>query len=216
MQVWTSCTRLAENTGRKKVAKNRHLGTIAQLCRAISLQLRHISTIGKKLVKQQYVLQMPHNMVNVGLLAAEIGWPVWGTPANFNWFRIFAALLHGILVVGVSQTLRRWTEGATYIRQGDHHVGHWPTFLVVVVFAKLHAFSTAHWIVRKQTRETSLSCCLYRFVTSIVLQDAIIWSVCLLYSTCWQNEQPAVVLNINTIPKVTLTNSRFTQLAKTL
>ena len=29
-------------------AKNRHLGTIAQLCRAISLQLRHISTIGKK------------------------------------------------------------------------------------------------------------------------------------------------------------------------
>jgi len=25
--------------------------------------------------------------------------------------------------------LRRWTEGATYIRQGGHHVGHWPTFL---------------------------------------------------------------------------------------
>jgi len=40
--------RLAENTGRKKVAINRHLGTIAQLCRAISLQLRHISTIRKK------------------------------------------------------------------------------------------------------------------------------------------------------------------------
>jgi len=36
--------------------KNRHLGTIAQLCQAISLQLRHVSTIGKKLVKQQYVL----------------------------------------------------------------------------------------------------------------------------------------------------------------
>jgi len=42
------CTRLAENTGRKKIAKNRHLGTIAQLCQAISLQLRHVSTIGKK------------------------------------------------------------------------------------------------------------------------------------------------------------------------
>jgi len=40
-----------------------------------------------------------------------------------------AALLHGTLVVGVSQTLRRWTEGVTYIRQGGHHVGHWPTFL---------------------------------------------------------------------------------------
>jgi len=42
----------------KKVAKNRHLGTIAELCRTISSQQRHVSTIGKKLVKQQYVLQM--------------------------------------------------------------------------------------------------------------------------------------------------------------
>jgi len=54
----TCCTQLAENTGCKKLAKNRHLGTIAQLCRAISSQLRHVSTIGKKLVKQQYVLHM--------------------------------------------------------------------------------------------------------------------------------------------------------------
>ena len=51
-------TRLAANTGRKKVTKNRHLGTIAQLCWAISSQLRHVSTIGKKLVKQQYLLYM--------------------------------------------------------------------------------------------------------------------------------------------------------------
>ena len=29
-------------------AKNRHLGTVAQLCRAISSQLRHVWTIGKK------------------------------------------------------------------------------------------------------------------------------------------------------------------------
>jgi len=38
------------NTGRKKSPKMRHLGTIAQLCRAISSQLRHVSTIGKELV----------------------------------------------------------------------------------------------------------------------------------------------------------------------
>jgi len=38
----------------------------------------------------------PHNMVIFGLLAAEYGWPVWGTPANLNWFRVLAALLHGI------------------------------------------------------------------------------------------------------------------------
>jgi len=67
-------------------------------------------------------------MVNFGPLAAEIGPAVWGTTANFNGFRVLAALLHGSPVVGVSQTLWRCTEGTTYVRQGDHHVGHWPTF----------------------------------------------------------------------------------------
>ena len=47
------------------------------------------------------------NMVNFGLLMAEICWRVWGTPANFNGFRVLAALLHGTLVLGISQTLRR-------------------------------------------------------------------------------------------------------------
>jgi len=46
----------------------------------------------------------PHNMVNFGPLAAEIVSLVWGTPGNFNGFRILAVLLHGTLVVGVSQT----------------------------------------------------------------------------------------------------------------
>jgi len=67
-------------------------------------------------------------MVNFGPLTAEIGSEVWGIPANFNGFGVLSPLLHGTLVVGVSQTLPRWTEGATYIRQGGHHVGHWPTF----------------------------------------------------------------------------------------
>jgi len=48
-----------------------------------------------------------HNMVDFGPLAAEICWRVWGTPANFSGFLVLAALLHGTLVVGVSQTLRR-------------------------------------------------------------------------------------------------------------
>jgi len=48
----------AENTGPKNEAKNCHLGIIAQLCQAISSQLRHVSTIGKKIVKWQYVLHM--------------------------------------------------------------------------------------------------------------------------------------------------------------
>jgi len=45
-------------------------------------------------------------MVNFGPLESEIGSLVWGTQAKFNGFRVLAALLHGTLVVGVSQTLR--------------------------------------------------------------------------------------------------------------
>jgi len=39
----------------------------------------------------------PHDIVNFGPLAAEIGLPVWGTPPDFNGFRVLAALglLHG-------------------------------------------------------------------------------------------------------------------------
>ena len=80
-------------------AKNRqkiaHLRTIVQVCRAISSQL------------QQYLPTCLYNMVNFGLIAAEIVSLVWGTPANFNGFRVLASLLHGTVVVGVSQTLRR-------------------------------------------------------------------------------------------------------------
>jgi len=89
------CAQLAENTGRKKDGKNRHLRTIPQLCRAISSQLRHIWTIGKKnLLSRNISPTCPYNMVNFGLLAAEIVSLVWGIPANFNRFRILAALLH--------------------------------------------------------------------------------------------------------------------------
>jgi len=73
-------------------AKNRHFGTVAQLCRAISLELRHVSTI-EKILNSNTSSACPANMVNVGLLTAEISWRVWGTPANFNGFRVLAALV---------------------------------------------------------------------------------------------------------------------------
>jgi len=50
----------------------------------------------KKLVKQQFLCP-PHVLIIWrGVLAAEIDPVVWGTPANFNGFRVLAALLHGI------------------------------------------------------------------------------------------------------------------------
>ena len=76
------CAGLAANTGRKKWPKIRHLRTIAQLCLAIFSQLRHVSTIGKKHVKQQY---LAHMSLQFGELrpAAEIFSLVWGTLATY-------------------------------------------------------------------------------------------------------------------------------------
>ena len=65
-------------------------------------------------------------MANFGPLTAEIGWGVWGTPANFNGFRVLAALLQGrrlpeanknfarCLVVSWAITLYMYTFGGYY------------------------------------------------------------------------------------------------------
>ena len=44
-------------------------------------------------------------MTNVGPLTAEIGLPVWGTPAHFNGFRILASLLQRRQSPEANQTL---------------------------------------------------------------------------------------------------------------
>ena len=62
-----------------------------------------------------FVGPYPHNMANVGPLTAEISLPVWGTTAHFNGFHVLAALLHGTLVMGVSQT--------AVLNRGCHLVG---------------------------------------------------------------------------------------------
>ena len=87
------CTRLAGNTGGKSEAKNRHLRTIGQLCRAVYWQLRHVSTIEKKLLNSNISSRCVHNMANCGPLTAEICWRVWGIPTNFNGFRVLSSLL---------------------------------------------------------------------------------------------------------------------------
>jgi len=131
---------LAANAGRKKSSKNRHQGTIAQLCRAISSQLRHVSTIGKKLVKQQY---LPHTFPQygeLGLLAAEIGPVVWGTPANFNGFRVLAALLHSIPVFGHQPNFAALNRGRHLYSAG--RPSRWALAHILVVFTfQIQCFS---------------------------------------------------------------------------
>jgi len=80
-------------------AKNRHLDTIAQLCPAISSQLKHVSTIGNKLVKQQYLL---HVSPQYGELRPTSGWDLLaslGHPSKFqkgfaSWDRYCSDVIH--------------------------------------------------------------------------------------------------------------------------
>ena len=93
------CTRLVQNTGRK----NRHSGTIGQLCRAVSSQLRHVSTIGKQLVKRLGSVTARHSssgrQPNFAALNRGRHLCLVGRPSGW-------ALAH-ILVMAVSETLRR-------------------------------------------------------------------------------------------------------------
>jgi len=94
------CTRLAENTGCKKLPSGHHRTTLSSYIFATKARIDN----RKKTVKQQYLLHMSPQYSDLGPLAAEIISLVWGTPANFNGFHILAALLHGTPVLGVSQT----------------------------------------------------------------------------------------------------------------
>jgi len=98
--------RLAENTGRKNRQKFAIWAPSHKFVGRIFATKAHIDS-RKKLLNSNIPLTCRHNMANFGPLAAEIGLGVWGTTANFNGFRVLAALLHDTLLVGVSQTLRR-------------------------------------------------------------------------------------------------------------
>ena len=66
-------------------------------------------------------------MVNFGPLTVEIGSGVWAplqiSTGFASWQRYCTASSSGR-----QPNFGRRTEGATYVRQGDHQVGHWPTF----------------------------------------------------------------------------------------
>ena len=103
MQVWNVLRAARWKYRMQKVAKKSPSGHHPTTLSGNIFTTKACIDNRKKLVKQQYLLHR-YNMVNFGPLAAEIVSLVWGTPANFNGFRVLAALLHGTLVVGVSQT----------------------------------------------------------------------------------------------------------------
>jgi len=94
------CTQLAANTGRKNWPSAHHRTTLSG-----HIFATEASTIGKKLVKRQYFLHMFSQYGELRPTNGEVGWQVWGTQANFNGFRVLAALLHRRHSREVNQTL---------------------------------------------------------------------------------------------------------------
>jgi len=82
----------------QKIRKNCHLHTIWHNFVGLYLRSygRHVLTIGKKLIKQQYLLHMSSQYSELRPLTAEIGWRVWDTSADFNRFHVLASLFFTI------------------------------------------------------------------------------------------------------------------------
>jgi len=90
----------------------------------------------KNLLSSNIFSTRSHNMVNFGLLAAEIAPVVWGTPPNFNGFRVLAAFLHGTPVFGVSQTLRIEQRAPPIFRRGPSRCA--LAHILVLLFSSLN------------------------------------------------------------------------------
>jgi len=94
------CTRLAGNAGHKKSPSAHHCTILLGYIFATEAR---IDNQKKNSLSSNISSRCPHNMVNFGLLAAAIDPVVWGTPANFNGFRVLAAvnqfLLHDTVLI---------------------------------------------------------------------------------------------------------------------
>jgi len=100
MQVWNVLHGARWKCRTQKIAKNRQSGHHRTILSGYIFATKaYIDSRKKNLLSSNISSRCLHNMVNFGLLAAEIDPVVWGTPANFNGFRILAALLHGSQVV---------------------------------------------------------------------------------------------------------------------
>jgi len=101
----------------KKLPSGRHRTTLSGYIFATKA---HIDNRKKNLLSSNISSTCPHIMVNFSLLAAEIVSLVWGTPTNFNGFRVLASLLQRCCSTEANQTLHNvwplpWLVDYVYI-----------------------------------------------------------------------------------------------------
>ena len=85
MQVWSMLHAARWKYRTQKIAKKSPLGTIPQLCRAISSQLRHVSTIGKNVLSSNISSTCSPQYRE---LRPTSGWDRFvslGNPCKFQW-----------------------------------------------------------------------------------------------------------------------------------
>jgi len=104
MQVWNVLHAACWKSACNKSPKIHHLGTIAQLCRVVSSQLRHVSTVGKNLLNSNIFFTCPRNMPNFDPLTAE-WFHCLGHPSKFQRC-VLASLLQRRCSPEANQTAR--------------------------------------------------------------------------------------------------------------
>jgi len=120
------CTQLAEIQD----AKNCHLSTIAQLCRAISSRLRHVSTIGKKLVKQQYLLNVSPQYGKLQPTSGCDHFVSWEHPCKFQRVSRLGSLTARHSSIGRQPNFAALKRGCHLYSAGQPSRWALPTFLV--------------------------------------------------------------------------------------
>jgi len=99
------CTWFAGNTGRKNYAKKSPSAHHRTTLSGYTIATKACIENQKKLVNGTNSPTCSHSMLNFGPLTAEIGSGVWGTPANFNGFRVLASLVQRRRSLEANQTL---------------------------------------------------------------------------------------------------------------
>jgi len=136
------CTQLAKNTGRKNYASAHHCTTLLGYIFVPQTAQNGSGVWGTPATPTSLSAGQPNfaRCLAISWAGTLYRYIFWGLLSRSNFARckihcvhilgspILAALLHGTQPLGISQTLWRSAEGATYIRQGGHHIGHWPTF----------------------------------------------------------------------------------------
>jgi len=91
--------RLTDNTGRKNSPSAHHSTSLSGYIFATK---EYIDNRKNLLHSNRPIFS---TCSHFGQLTAQIGWRVWGTPANFNGFRVFPSLLHRRRSTEINRTL---------------------------------------------------------------------------------------------------------------